>query len=74
MGRITHELHAQHLADFRYYILLYDIIIFRARPPPPPLFNPVAGNDRKIFINSGDSGVTASSAVQEVLHVSMAEP
>lgn len=37
-----------------YYII---IIIFRARPPSSrPLFNPVPGNDRKIFINSGDSG------------------
>lgn len=38
-------------------IWYYIIIIFRARPPSSsPLFNPVPGNDRKIFINSGDSG------------------
>jgi len=42
--------------------IIYDIIIlllFFAHGRPavaPATFNPVAGNDRKIFINSGDSG------------------
>jgi hypothetical protein len=77
MGRITHELHAQHLADFRYYIL-YDIIILLLL-----LLFSAHGRRRRArysirfpetiekYLSTAVTAVTAVAA-QEQHHVSMA--